>query len=219
MFFETGHVYHIFNQGNNRQQIFFSRDNYLFFLKKIKSQIIPFADILAWCLMPNHFHLLIHVNRVQRKINTPTGFVSKNSLSDSLDVKRENEILKNQTLSQSIGILLSSYTRAVNLQIERSGSLFRKETKAISLTKIDRVSQTWLLEKGITRINNPVSELQYPNVCFNYIILNPVKDGLVKQPDEWEFSSYKDIVGLRNGSLISRERIKELRLKIQQGSN
>jgi len=49
MNFEPGNLYHIYNQGNNRQKIFFSRENYLFFLNKIKKHILPHADILAWC--------------------------------------------------------------------------------------------------------------------------------------------------------------------------
>lgn len=34
-----------------------------------------------------------------------------------------------------------------------------------------------------------------------YIHRNPVKAGLVKHPQEWEFSSYRDYVGMRNGTL------------------
>ncbi len=56
-------LYHIYNQGNNRQRIFFTTENYLFFLKKIKLHVLPYADILAWCLMPNHFHLMVYVHR------------------------------------------------------------------------------------------------------------------------------------------------------------
>jgi putative transposase len=67
MLFEKDYIYHLFNQGNNRQPIFYSSENYLFFLKKIKSHVIPFADLLAWCLMPNHFHLMIYVNSVEIK--------------------------------------------------------------------------------------------------------------------------------------------------------
>jgi len=65
MHFEIGHIYHINNQGNNRQRIFFKRENYLFFLEKIKNHVLPYADILAYCLMPNHFHLMVYVNWVE----------------------------------------------------------------------------------------------------------------------------------------------------------
>ena len=44
---EYGHIYHIYNQGNNKQKIFFQRENYLFFLKKINEHITPFVDVVA----------------------------------------------------------------------------------------------------------------------------------------------------------------------------
>jgi len=73
MFFEEGNLYHIFNQGNNREKIFFSRDNYIFFLEKIKKYIIPHADIIAWCLMPNHFHLMVYVLGEENSTHTMTS--------------------------------------------------------------------------------------------------------------------------------------------------
>ncbi|MFB6341095.1 transposase [Saccharicrinis sp. FJH62] len=62
MDFESDQLYHVYNQGNNKQDIFFCKENYLFFLKKIETHISPYADIIAYCLMPNHFHLMIKVN-------------------------------------------------------------------------------------------------------------------------------------------------------------
>ena len=50
MNFEQGYLYHIYNQGNNHHKIFIKRENYLFFIKKIKISVMPYADILAWCL-------------------------------------------------------------------------------------------------------------------------------------------------------------------------
>jgi putative transposase len=65
---------------------------------------------------------------------------------------------------------------------------------------------------GITQINLTIPENQYPNVCYNYIIYNPVKDGLVKKADEWEFSSYSDAYGNKESRIINKARIKELNL-------
>jgi len=62
MVLKEGNIYHVFNQGNNRENIFFSRENYLYFLSKINIYIKPHADILAWCLMPNHFHLMLYIH-------------------------------------------------------------------------------------------------------------------------------------------------------------
>ena len=65
MNFEKGYLYHVYNQGNNKEKIFYNRDNYFFFLKKIDHHIKPYVDILAWCLMPNHFHLMMLVKEIE----------------------------------------------------------------------------------------------------------------------------------------------------------
>ena len=72
-----GHLYHVFNQGNNHQKIFFKSENYLFFLDKVRKHILPYADILAWCLPdsyrePNHFHLMILVNEEEIDLGSET---------------------------------------------------------------------------------------------------------------------------------------------------
>ena len=91
MQFEASNLYHIYNRGNNKQPIFFNRDNYLYFLTKVKRYIVPACDILAWCLMPNHFHFLIHANTDTEKIIKETP-------------------LKINALTEGIRLLLSSYT-------------------------------------------------------------------------------------------------------------
>lgn len=53
--------YHIYNRGVNHSNIFLTKRNYYFFLEKVKQYLLPYADIVAYCLMPNHFHLLILV--------------------------------------------------------------------------------------------------------------------------------------------------------------
>lgn len=108
--------------------------------------------------------------------------------------------------------MLASYTRAINNQENRTGSLFRKETKAICLTENSVTTPNWFNSDGITYFNVSMPEKSYPLVCFNYIHQNPVNSGLVKTPGEWEFSSFADCVGLRNGKLINHERIKEFGL-------
>ena len=198
MNFEPGSIYHIYNQGNNKQVIFYNRENYLFFLRKIKSHIQPFGNILAWCLMPNHFHLMVEVDETSR------GATSSRTPTDT-----DGKLL---SLNHSIGILLASYTRAINIQENTTGSLFRQKTKAICLNELKGISSNWFTLYGSTFMNIQIPEYQYPQVCFNYIHANPVRVGLVKMPGDWEFSSYADLKGLRNGNLVNRKRLDELGL-------
>jgi putative transposase len=54
-------IYHIYNRGVNREPIFFSSRNYSYFLNLCFRYINASCSIFAYCLMPNHFHLLIRV--------------------------------------------------------------------------------------------------------------------------------------------------------------
>lgn len=170
MEFQSGYTYHVYNQGNNKEAIFFERENYLFFLKKMKSQLTVHAEILAWCLMPNHFHWLIRVNN--------------NYLNDSVLPNKNKKI---NPLNRAIGTLQSSYTQAINKKYDRTGSLFRTRTKAKSLSENEKTADNY----GIN--------------CFLYIHQNPLRAGLVKQIGEWEFSSFRDYAGVRDGTLCNKE--------------
>ena len=61
--FLAGHYYHIYNRGVNRTRIFFSDDNYTYLLRLLKKNINRYAiTIVAYCLLPNHYHFLIKPN-------------------------------------------------------------------------------------------------------------------------------------------------------------
>jgi putative transposase len=55
----AGQTLHVYNRGVAKQRIFFSGGNYRFFLQRIAEFVQPHAEILAYCLMPNHFHLIV----------------------------------------------------------------------------------------------------------------------------------------------------------------
>jgi putative transposase len=213
MQFQSGQIYHIFNQGNKRQKIFFKRENYLFFLKKLRQFVLPYCDILAWCLMPNHFHLMVLVNKVQLSLQDrselPRQVVRSRSATPSR-TPTANQPLAKENLNKSIGIMLSSYTRAIQKQENFTGSLFRQKTKAECVTCFNGLTPSFIVKDGITQNNRLTPEKQYPQVLFNYIHLNPLKAGLVKHVLDWEFSSAKDYFGLRDGTLINKDIAKQI---------
>ncbi len=173
MRFYPDKVYHIYNRGNNSQRIFFNRENYLFFLRKIRNSFLDDCHILAYCLMPNHFHMMIQP--------TEKGCFQK-----------EGQVVPVQSLTSKIATLQSSYTRAIQNQENIKGSLFQQKTKAK------------LLATDALPSKNIVA------TCLHYIHQNPLKAGLVNQLEDWEFSSYNDYAGIRNGTLCNRELVYEL---------
>ncbi len=182
MNFEKGHLFHVYNRGNNRNKIFFSKKNYFYFIKKIITYILPYCDLYAYCLMPNHFHIMLEVNKCE---------------------------INGVTLNDSVGILLSSYAKAINKQEQRTGSLFQQKTKAVCLTKIDKLSPSWFKHLGITIINTQTIESSYPYICMAYIHNNPVKAGLVFYPEFWEYSSFRYYAKSIESKLINFEKGKE----------
>ena len=202
MQFEKGYIYHIYNQGNNRQKIFFNRENYLFFLKKINNYILPYGDILSWCLMPNHFHLMVLVRDVE--VSVITQQMTQSHQMSNYKHQTSNQS-KERTITNSIAIMLRSYTRAINKQENLSGSLFRQHTKTECINCPNRISPSFITKNGITEIKISNPEKEYPQVCFNYIHQNPVKAKLVKRAEDWEFSSAVDYAGLRGGRLVNKE--------------
>jgi REP element-mobilizing transposase RayT len=52
--------YHIYNRGVAKQPIFFRPHHWPYFIQKMKKYFQPEkADIIAYCLMPNHYHLIV----------------------------------------------------------------------------------------------------------------------------------------------------------------
>lgn len=97
---EKGHFYHIYNRGNNKEDLFPADENYFYFLSLVSKHLLPVAHIYAYCLLKNHFHFLIQI-------------------------KDENEI-DNQKLHQPFSNLFNAYTKAINKKYGREGSLFKK---------------------------------------------------------------------------------------------
>ncbi len=177
MQFEAENIYHIYNRGNNRQKKFFGQEHYFLFLRKLRIHLLKYADLLAYCLMPNHFHLLIKVKENYQGLN----------LDSPGDLKSPGE---SSNLNNEIAILLRSYTRAINKQQERTGSLFQQRTKSKCLSDYQLC----------TNVNNDL-----PFICFNYIHQNPLKANLVSRMEDWEYSSFKDYCSYRDGTLCNKE--------------
>ncbi len=104
----AGEYYHLYNRGHNRERIFFERDDYLFFLRRMREHLVAVLDIIAYCLMPTHYHLLARVKTFKTS-----------------EVCKTSDVLKVSPVSEAIRRFSISYTKAMNKRYGRVGALFQ----------------------------------------------------------------------------------------------
>jgi len=157
-----GACYHITTRGNNRDQTFFEANDYLRYLKRLSQtkEAVKFK-LFAYCLMPNHAHLLIEVNK------TP---ISK--------------------IMQSIQ---TGYTMYFNKKYHHTGHVFHGRYHYFLVDK-----DNYLLS------------------LIQYIHLNPIRANLVKNPGDYVWSSYLDIVNQNKSSFVDIEEILNLFTEVKE---
>ena len=102
--------YHIYNRGNNKENIFVNDDNYLFFLDKWKLHLHPHTDTLAYCLMPNHFHFLIKVKSIE-SFTVPESLTKSQTLSNT---EQDESLTKPQRLGKATHYSINNFFKAIH---------------------------------------------------------------------------------------------------------
>jgi len=160
---EEGRFYHVYNRGNNGDLLFYKPENYRFFLRRLEEYLSPYVDIFAFCLLPNHFHLLVQVREREEALHP--GKEGEKALHF------KNAKLLSGGASKAFHRLFTSYSKAINKQEGRHGSLFENPFK----------------RKEITTTQYLVNV-----VC--YIHANPQLHGIAPNFRDYPWSSYNRIL-------------------------
>ncbi|MBS1529801.1 MAG: transposase [Bacteroidetes bacterium] len=112
--FEKGHLYHIYNRSIDKQPLFRNEDNYSFFLKKYYKYLSMVTKTYAYCLLGNHFHILLRVNE-----SFPSSFMEKSA---------------HEIVSHQLQKFFQSYAMAFTKQQGRIGTLFQTPFKRALIT-------------------------------------------------------------------------------------
>lgn len=116
---QPGVYYHIYNRGNNRENLFIESRNYPYFLTLYEKHITPIAETYAYCLMRNHFHLLVRIKETSQVVEIcDVSITKKNKFSPS----------------QAFANFFNAYAKAVNKGYGRTGSLFEERFGRIPVT-------------------------------------------------------------------------------------
>lgn len=129
--FSKGEIYHIYNRGVGKMDIFQDDEDLTFFLYRLKENLFPESvkkrsrsatyrrkplpsnsfDLVSYCLMPNHFHLLI-----QQKTDLP--------------------------ITQLLLKICTGYSKYFNKKYDRVGAVFQDRSKAVRIEKNEQLLWT-----------------------------------------------------------------------------
>lgn len=126
-----GEIYHIYNHANGNEILFKEAENYRYFLQQFEKYVHPIVNTYAYCLLPNHFHLLLKIKDTSELENLP-GFKNLEGVSAS------------DRVTKHFSNLFNSYTKAFNTKYFRRGSLFEKSFKRKSIESDHQFQDTFL---------------------------------------------------------------------------
>ena len=155
-----GHYNHIYNKGINGEDLFKQERNYFYFLEKYALYIYPIAATYAYCLLKNHFHLLVKIREEPLPFDMHPDETSTNVSTNATSRAKSNP-------SRKFSHLFNCYTQSINKEAGRTGGLFESP-----------------FERKI------VSNKAYFNRLTAYIHKNPQLHGFVDDFRDWPHSSY-----------------------------
>ena len=173
--------FHIFNHANGFENVFCEEENFHYFLDKYWLYISPIAETYAYCLMPNHFHLVVRIrkrqtiealirNKNSKNISKVQNFGNVLNFGKVEEIKITDKAIESY-LSKQFANLFSCYTQSFNKVYHRMGSLFIKNFKREAIFDKQR----------------------FLNMII-YTHQNPIHHGFRKNYTEWDFSSYNEII-------------------------
>jgi len=166
-----GTFFHIYNRGNNGENIFVQERNYAYFMELWWKHTYQVFETWAFCLLRNHFHVAGYVKDLSGLTNkSPDLNLSVNKATSPSDSPKDLTVLKLKEPSQYFSNFFNAYSRGLNIATQRTGALF---------------------ERPFNRI--PVDSEAYLMRLIIYIHQNPQKHKFEDDFRNWNYSSYHEL--------------------------
>ena len=181
--FESNAFYHVYNRTVDKSKLFSNQGNYTYFLKKLNEYLTDYVDVYAYCLLSNHFHLMIRILPEKTIKENLTKYHNNNPnriLSSSKNQISEKSV--SQIISHQFKKFFQAYAMAYNKQHNRVGTLFQTPFKRALVENTD-----------------------YFKSLVYYIHANPKLHGITKDFFNYEWSSYRRIMIESNTKLKKKE--------------
>jgi putative transposase len=179
--FECDKFYHIICKSLPEQLLFKSDENRLFFLQRYHQFLGSFISTYCYCLLDNHVHFLIKVNK-ESEIKLSLAVVDSTERSILQNKYLASELETNELLERQFNSFFVSYTRSFNIYHKRKGHLFDSPFKRLAIEDDTHLTQVII-----------------------YIHANALKHKLDKDFTAFKWSSYQSIVSNKRTSLKREE--------------
>ncbi len=178
---EEGGFYHIYNRSVNGEQIFDKQEEYASFLRKTSKYLLPYMDIYAYCLIPNHFHFVVQILQLNETLQARLEKEKTNAASKLL----LGEITLDQFLEDQFRRMFSGIALSYNFHHQRTGTLFQKRPKRVALSTEPRLMNAML-----------------------YTHHNCIHHKLTTDYADWKYSSYNAILS-NQPTQVCRDKVLE----------
>jgi putative transposase len=179
--FYNGGIFHVYNRTNNKELLFKTDENRLYFLKQYAKYLQPFLDTFCWCLLPNHFHFLVRIKTTEEIKN----YLNNQPTEKLKPIERRyinDNAIAELLLEFEWKRFLISYSMAFNKQQQRKGNLFHRPFKRLEINK----------------------EIHFTQAIV-YIHANAMRHKLCKDFDSYEWSSWHSMLSKHPTQLCRKE--------------
>lgn len=181
---KTGNFYHIFNKSIANYKIFRGKANFYRFIQILDyyNDINPKIGLSQYLKSQRNTP---EVDLLQPKENSVLKLTTFCLMPDHYHLQLK--VLNDRFIYKFLNLIGMAYTRYFNTKFRRKGPLWQSSYKAVRV-----ISSEQMLHLS------------------RYIHLNPTSGGLVENPEDWEFSSYRNYI---NNPKILNEIITEVSIK------
>ena len=180
--FASGTIYHIYNRGNNREKIFYEDQDYKAFAFRI-----GLALGFQTKELENHPLLSMPFSRIRITDVNKKYFKLHSFCFEPNHFHLLIEQCFDIPISKLILKICTSQAMYLNKKYKRVGHIFQDCFKSVPIE--DDAQLMW---------------------TSAYIHINPVKDGFVKHPSQYKWSSYNDYVSNRNLPITHTDLLKSM---------
>jgi len=176
--FHQNAVYHVYNRTNNREKLFITEENFVFFLKKYQQYLSKYLDTFSWNLLTNHFHFVVRVKTENAiRASLVAAGEDKRSLTETNYI--ENRCTLSELIEQAFKRFFQCYAQSFNKWHKRNGNLFYTPFKRILLEHPEDIIRALV-----------------------YVHRNPFKHGLTKDFTTYPWSSWKNYLNETKNDFI-----------------